>query len=371
MYAQEEINQKNVLAVEAAKGEAAEVAEMKTAIEEQATNVQEGKDRVEQLEIALARANEQKATEADYRESTEYQAHLKFLDNGLVTETLRTDVNAGAGFLVPSELDNEILKDITELNPVRSIARVRSITGKSLDIPKRTSIPSAEYEGEAEEATTSQSAYSLQSLTPFRLTAQTAVTQDQIMNSAFNIESEMSADMALAFADREGTDFVQGTGVKRPHGFMQNAAVLASYEFSGTSGDITYAGLTKLIGALKTGYDPIFVLNRKSLAEIIALTATTGAPIWQPGANGPVATTLFGYNYAILPAMADSAADAYPVAFGDFRRAYQILDRQAMTVIRDEITEASKAIIKFTWARWNTGDVVLPEAIVPLKLATS
>jgi HK97 family phage major capsid protein len=292
------------------------------------------------------------------------------MDTGVRTEALRTDVNVGAGFLVPSELDNEILKEITELNPVRSIARVRSIAGKSIDIPKRTAIPQAFYEGEAEAAQERQSSYALQSLTPFRLTAQTAVTQDQIMNSAFNIEAEMSADMAEAFADTEGTAFVQGDAVKVPHGFMQDAAVLANVTVTGDADLITYAGLAEITGALKTGYDPIFVLNRRSLATIIALTASTGAPIWQPGANGPVATTLFGYNYVILPAMADEGTDAFPVAFGDFRRGYQIVDRTQTTVIRDDITEADSAIVRFVWARWNTGDVVLPEAIQVLQCST-
>jgi HK97 family phage major capsid protein len=83
--------------------------------------------------------------------------------------------------------------------------------------------------------------------------------------------------------------------------------------------------------------------------------------------NGAVANTLFGYNYVLLPAMADEGTDAFPVAFGDFRRGYTIADRTGMTVIRDEISEARKAIVKFTWARWNTGDVVLPEAIRVLK----
>jgi HK97 family phage major capsid protein len=369
MLSYEEQNQKLVLADQKIKGQEDAHAELMKTVEEQAANVQEGKDRVDQLEVALARSNEM-APDADFRETTEYKGLITWMETAVINETLRTDVNVGAGFLVPSELDTEILKTITELNPVRSIARVRSLSGKSLDIPKRSSIPSAEYEGEAEENTESQSSYELQSLTPFRLSATTAVTQDQIMNSAFNIESEMSADMSLAFADREGTDFVQGALAKRPHGFMQDASVLANVTDSGDANLVTYEGLAEITGELKTGYDPVYVFNRKTLASIMAFTATTGQPIWAPGMNGAVANTLFGYQYVLLPAMADEGADAFPVAFGDFRRGYTIADRTGMTVIRDEISEARKAIVKFTWARWNTGDVVLPEAIRVLKCST-
>ncbi len=44
-----------------------------------------------------------------------------------------------------------LARKITEIDPIRGIARVRRIGGKSLEMAIRTSVPTANYEGEAEE----------------------------------------------------------------------------------------------------------------------------------------------------------------------------------------------------------------------------
>ncbi len=47
---------------------------------------------------------------------------------------LRTDVGDQGGFLCPPEYATEILKRITEISPIRAVARVRTITRESLMI---------------------------------------------------------------------------------------------------------------------------------------------------------------------------------------------------------------------------------------------
>ena len=83
--------------------------------------------------------------------------------------------------------------------------------------------------------------------------------------------------------------------------------------------------------------------------------------------SGPVSATLNGFPYILANSMPDEGTDTFPVAFGDFRRAYTIVDRTGMTVIRDEFSLKKQAIVEFTMNRWNTGQVVLVEPIVLLK----
>jgi HK97 family phage major capsid protein len=334
---------------------------------------QEARDRVDQLEIALARASEKATQGADYRESAEYKEMNQWVINGqvpsswLTTETLRTDVNVSGGFLVPVELDNAIVKKIVELDDMRSISRVRTLSGKSLDVPKRNTIPTATWEGETETGANSESTYELQSLVPYRLTFSTQITQDQLMNAAFDMEAEMGSDAALAFASKAGAGYVLGDGVKKPFGFMADAVVLAQVRTADTSSEVDFDSVIRITGDLELGYDPRYVMNRKTMASIRALVSTTGQPLWEPGINGGVAATLAGHPYTILPTMADEASNAYPLAFGDFRSGYTIADRTGMSVVRDDFTLKKQAIIEFTWNRWTTGDVVLPQAIRVLR----
>jgi HK97 family phage major capsid protein len=67
--------------------------------------------------------------------------------------------------------------------------------------------------------------------------------------------------------------------------------------------------------------------------------------------------------------MPDIATDARPIMFADFRRGYEIFDRMQTAVIRDEVTRKREAIIEWTWFRWNTGQVVIPEAFKSLLIS--
>ena len=122
-----------------------------------------------------------------------------------------------------------------------------------------------------------------------------------------------------------------------------------------------------LTGDLKVGYEPVYVMNRGTLAFLRTLKSTTGSFLWQPGLNGPVANTLNGYPYVVAQDMQDIASNSLSIAFGDFRRGYTIIDRTGMSVVRDELTLKKKAIVEFTFNRWNTGQVTLSEAIKVLK----
>jgi HK97 family phage major capsid protein len=359
----EDQNEKIATAQAAADTAKKDNEDLKEAMVASGATQEEAEKRVDELEIKLSRANEQTA-EKSWKEGEQYQEMNTWARGGIVQETLRTDINVSGGFLVQPEFDNVIQKGVTELNPMRSVSRVRVLSGKSLDIPKRTAIPTATYEGEAEAGGNSESTYALQSLTPFRQTFSSQITQDQLNDAAFDMEAEMQGDASLAFAVGEGNAFVLGAAVKVPRGVFANAEVLANTTASGTAGVQTFAGLMEVTGELPSGYDPRWFFNRRTLAEIRGLiNSTTGQPIWEPGINGLVASTLAGAPYTILPAMADTANASVSVGYGDMRQCYTIADRTGMSVVRDDVTLKKQAIIEFTWNRWNTGDVVLSEAM--------
>ena len=86
------------------------------------------------------------------------------------------------------------------------------------------------------------------------------------------------------------------------------------------------------------------------------------------GMGGARPNTIAGEDYIILQDIATVSAGNYSVVYADFRRGYVIVDRTGLSVVRDNITEADKAIIKFTFHRYNTGQVVLQEAFKLLKI---
>lgn len=383
----EEHNQALTVASQQAIGHAEQITELKTELKAAGENEGVIRERVDVLEAELARGRVGENKNVHFRETDEYKAindWCRFGDNSAkltpeLKELLRTDSDVAGGFLVPSELDSEITKKITEIDGLRAVSRVRSIGSKSLEIAVRNTIPVAEYEGETETGTDSTSTYQSETLVAFRQTFTSAATQDQLMDAAFDMEAEIASDAGEAFAFGEGNGFVVGTGFKQPDGITVNAVLQAAARDSAATDVISAEDLILLSGDLKVGYNPVYVLNRASLALIRTFRAGVAAVgdgggqfLWNPGfqdraIQGIVGNTLNGFPYIIANSMPNQGSDTFPVAFGDFRRGYTIVDRMGLSVIRDEFARKRDAIVEFTMNRWNTGRVTLPEAIKLLK----
>jgi HK97 family phage major capsid protein len=328
-------------------------------------------EKIANLEVTLSRSTK---IDVHYKETETYKNFHQFCMYGEkalpieTKQTLRTDIDPQGGYLVPVELDNILVKKIVEISPIRSVSRVRTTSAKTLIIPIRNTIPTAEFEGEAEEGIESNSTYQAESFTPYRLTFTSPITRDMLMDADFNMETEIFGDGAEAFAFKEGNRFVLGTGVKQPSGFLADTRVTDSFRDSEVTGTLTATDMLRVTGDLKEGYTPTYVLNRRTLAVLRTEKSTTGQFIWLPGINGVVENTLAGHPYIIANDMPDIATDSFPVAFGDFMRGYLILDRTGLNIIRDDVTQKRKAIVEFTMMRWLTGQVVLPEAITGIKI---
>lgn len=334
-------------------------------------------NRVNDLEKEIIEKTTKKTI--DYKEMDEYKALVEYCKHGSMSmdqekkQLLRTDDATQGGYLTMPEMDDMIIKQITEISPVRSIARVRSTGSKTLEIPIRTGIPTATYEGEAAEGDDDNSEYGLESVTAYRLTVTVPFTRDMMMDSEFDLENEITGDVAESFAQAEGNGFVNGTGAKQPEGFTSAAAAVTTFA-SDTGRSITPENLIQLSGELKVGYQPYYGFSRRTLARFRTFSGSDGQFLWQVGLGGGAPNTIAGWPYILLEDMTDWLGDGTgtagdtPVVFADFMRGYTIIDRTGMEIIRDEVTKKKQAIIELTFHRWNTGQVVLSEAFKLLSL---
>lgn len=346
-------------------------AEIVSDIAMQRKAVEESKERIETLEATLASSSVKSGIKV-YKEMPEYKALNAYAKTGRDAEikALNTGNSTEGGYLVPEEMSGEMIRKITEISPVRAIARTMTVGKIVSQIPKRDTIPTAEYEGESDQNTQSQSGYGNETLTCFRLSVTVPYTEDLLMDSQFDLESEINRDVAEAFAQKEGNKFVLGSGVAQPEGFLANASIIAgALTATGTAGVLDQPDdLLTLTGELKTGYNPMFGFNRRTLADLRKLQGSDGHYLWQMGLAPDAPATIGGDPYILLEDMPDVAAGALAVIYGDFFRGYRIVDRTALQVIRDPYTNARQAQILLTFHRWNHGQVVLPEAFKALLI---
>lgn len=372
----DEQTQKVFLELKRLEGLEAEIEAKKAELDTLDTKVSKTADRMIELEAMIAQRDvtNTKAGGKNYRDRSEVKAIEAWMRRpDAVPEELkaelRTDVDTAGGYMVPTVLDTELQREIVELDVMRSIARVKTIAAKTLDMVVRTGIPTATFEGEGDAGSDSISSYRLVSVTPYRQTVTIPVTLDQLMNAQFNMNSEILQDGGESFAYWEGNGFVRGTSVKQPEGFLKNATVIAGAGTADMSDDTAWTNaIVDATGKLKVGYQGTFVFHRTMLARIRRLrSAASGELLWGMLQDGPL-PTLLGCPYAVLPSM-----DPYPtnqgdlIVFADFRRGYQIVDRVGLTVVRDDLAKKRQAIVEITLHRWLTGLVTMPEAFYLLR----
>ena len=325
-------------------------------------------ERIDDLEKELSRPGAGKDENAEAK--AEMKALNLYVRKGIElmqqedpeeVKRLRTDSNIDGGYLVEPEFVREILKDITEISPIRSVARVRQTQRKTVMVPTRTKRVSSGWNGEGTEAIRDNSQYGLEEMTMGKLSVQTIITNEELSDASFNMEVEIRDDVSEEFARAEGQAFVSGDGVNKPEGFLINPDV-ESFD-SASVGQLGADDLIDITGELKTGYDPRFLLNRRTLAYIRKLKDGEGQYLWAPGIAAGLPNTIIGEPYVSVIDMPDVAAGQTPVAYGDFRRGYWIVDRTMMTMVRDPYTRARTDEVVVTFHRRLTGQVVKPEAI--------
>ena len=131
----------------------------------------------------------------------------------------------------------------------------------------------------------------------------------------------MQSEFAEQFAKAEGTAFVSGNSVGKPEGILTNSNVGEAVSGSHL---LLLLMVLSLVHSIKSDYirNGTFVFNRSTLSAIRKLKDTAGQYIFQQGMmlSGGMSSTILGHPYVEATDMPDVAANANPIAFGDFNR---------------------------------------------------
>ncbi len=314
------------------------------------------------------------------REYTDaFRAHFR---GGSVQASLNKGADAEGGYLAPVEWDRTITDRLVLVSPMRQIASVQQISGAGFKKLFNARGMGSGWVGEtaARPETTTPTIGSMTYATG-ELYANPAATQQMLDDAAVNLEQWIANDVELEFAYQEGIAFVSGNGTNKPNGFLTYAtgaanaaahpwgAILVSTAASASV--ITTDEIVSLTYALPQEYtaDARFVMNRATQAVIRKLKDGQGNYIWQPSFQLGQPALIAGYPVTEMPAMPNIAAAAIPIAFGDFRRGYQIIDRVGLRVLRDPFS--NKPYIMFYTTKRVGGGLLNPDVIKVLKMAAS
>lgn len=275
------------------------------------------------------------------------------------------------GYLVPPQFSTELITYLTQYSPVRAAARVGQTASPSVILPVRTGITNALWEGEVDAEAESEPAFGQAEIPIFGLKTYADISVQLLEDSAQDIGAILSDALAEDFGKKEGTAFVNGTGIAQPRGIMVHPSV--AYTPGGDASLLLANGLIDLFHAVPPAYRQLgaWMMNSTTVGAVRKLVTTTGAPLWVDSLAAGNPATILGRPVIEAIDMPDIASNAYPVVFGNFNQAYRIYDRVSLALLRDPFTQATNGLVRFHARRRVGGDVVKAEAIRKLKIATS
>lgn len=335
--------------------------------------------RLDEIETKMNRLPvDQGGDKADVIEAAENKALDTWLRKGVVSieeqKVLKVSDDTAAGYLVSPQITKDLLKTIIEYSNIRGIARIRPTSKTEVWVRKRTGTFAARHVGEVEPKTeTTGLTYGMEKIPNHEMYADVIVSNQELEDSDFNLEAQIGLEAGEQFGVLEGSDFVVGTGINMSEGFMVNAEVLAAEILGVTAGAVGIADVLAIFFGLKEPYvkNATWVMRRATLAAIAILQDTANHYVWLPGLNASMPDTILGRPITFSPDMAAVGSLTRPIAFGDFRMGYTIVDRLQNSIIRDPYSQKLNGAVEFTVRKRVGGQVVQSEAIKVMKCLTT
>ena len=271
-------------------------------------------------------------------------------DSGIARLDLKS-VNVGTdaqgGYVVPPELDRLIEQRLMASSPLRQIASVRQTSATVFKKPVSLGTTSAWAAETGARTETTAPTLDLLEFPAAELYAMPAATQTLLDDAYADVDEWLADEVEASFSAQGSTAFVTGDGSAKPKGFLSYDMIAdASHAWnkigfilSGGAGAFAASNpadkLIDLVYALKSQFRPNarFLMNRRTVSSVRKLKDGDGNYLWRPGAAGESAS-LLGYPVTEIEDMPDIVANAFSIAFGDFRRGYLMVDRQGARVLR-------------------------------------
>ncbi len=289
--------------------------------------------------------------------------------------------DSDGGYWVDPDTNGRVATLVYESSPIRQFAGVQEISTDALE--GTVDLDEASTGGWMAENATRSGNTGTPEIGTWRIPvheqyAEPRATQKLLDDALIDVGAWLGGKVASKFRRDENTAFATGSGITQPRGFMTydagtpSAADWQKIEqvVSGNASTLLADGLVDLIFALKRAYrqGSVFGMNRTTEREVRQLKDGNSNYLWQPDFQQRSSASLLGFPVVEMADLADIAANALPIVFGNLGASYQIVDRTGIRVLRDPYT--TKGYVKFYTTKRTGGDVINTEAIKIQKVST-
>jgi HK97 family phage major capsid protein len=322
------------------------------------------------------------------------KAFAKFFRKGVtdglsdleVKAELTTQSDPSGGYLVPRQIEKAIDDLAKKTIAMRRLATVMPIGTQTYQKFVNMGGASSGWVGEQDDRT--------QTTTPtlrelvfnvMEVYAEPYTTQIMLDDGIIDIAQWLADEVTSEFDQQEGAAFIAGSGVKKPRGILAYDTVananwawgklgfIATGSSSGfiatTTTDNPADCMIDLFYALKERYrnNASWLISDAVMGTVRKFKDADGNYIWATPAGPAGVPTILQKPVVTDDNMQPLGANAFPIAFGDFKRGYLILDRMGIRVLRNPYKVNGK--VAFYTTKRVGGGVQHFEAIKLLKCA--
>lgn len=302
-----------------------------------------------------------------------------------VKAALRTDSDPDGGYLVPEEMASEIDRVVGTVSAMRELATVLPVGTDTYKKLVNMGGAGSGWVGE-KEARPETDTPTLRELifNAQELYANPATTQKALDDARLDIATWLANEVSIEFAEQEGEAFISGNGVNKPRGILGYETVAnASYSWgkigfvkTGVAAALTDGSnngsdaMISLYYALKQQYrnGASWLMSDAVVEQVRKFKNGDGTYLWSPATMAGEVPTFLGKPVRTDDNMDPVAASKFPIAFGNFQRAYLIIDRFGTRVLRDPYT--NKPYVHFYTTKRVGGGIQNFEAMKLLKVAS-
>lgn len=240
----------------------------------------------------------------------------------LQKRALSAVTGASGGYTVPQGFYTRIMDAMKFFGGMRQSGATILPTASGNDLPIPTANDTAqtgELLGENTEAGKQDIAFNQIILKAYKYSSKTVLVPFELLqDSAFDIETYLGQKLGERVGRITNTHFTVGDNSDKPQGIVTGAAE-GKVGAAGQTTSIVYDDLVDLVHEIDIAYRSRaeFMFHDLTLKALKKLKDGDGRPLWVPGLAVKEPDTILGYKYVINNDVAQMAASAKSILFGD------------------------------------------------------
>lgn len=267
-----------------------------------------------------------------------------------IRATMSTTTDSQGGYTVQKDVATAVINKLKAFGGMRQAATVIA-TEKGNDIQFPISDGTSEVGeliGQNTTATAADPSFGAVVHSIYKYSSKiVAVPFELLQDSQIDVEAFIRDRLAERLGRITNTHFTTGSGSGQPNGIV-TAAASGKTGATGQTTTVTFDDLVDLVHSIDPAYRALgrcrFMMNDASMAKVRKLKDDQKRPVFLPGYDGlggAMGDTILGYPVTINQDVADMAANAKSVLFGDFSY-YVIRDVMDMRLFRFEDSAYAK-----------------------------